>query len=170
MVSPNHAALISANADMGHDVYDMLQTFTSDENGFSVEMSGLPYDAFPGWIAKMEKYSRGEELSPGHVPQTLYILYADGRPCGILKLRHYLNDALREHGGHIGYAVCPAARGQGYGTLQLALGLEKARALGLDRVLITANSDNAASRRVAMKNGARVEKDDGEHVWMWIDL
>ena len=47
--------------------------------------------------------------------------------------------------------------GRGYGTLMLKLALEKAKARGLDKVLITCNDENLASARVMEKNGCVLE-------------
>ncbi|WP_261664423.1 GNAT family N-acetyltransferase [Deinococcus sp. Marseille-Q6407] len=54
---------------------------------------------------------------------------------GRVSLRHTLNDHLRESGGHIGYEIRPSQQRRGYGTLILRLALERARELGLERVL-----------------------------------
>ena len=44
-------------------------------------------------------------------------------------MRHYLNDALRSGGGHIGYGILEKYRGRGYATKCLELTIEKAREL-----------------------------------------
>ena len=77
----------------------------------------------------------------------------DSRLVGMIDLRHRLNDFLAEYGGHIGYSVHPAYRRKGYATQMLALVLEKARKRGLNRVLVTCNEDNEASRRTILRNG-----------------
>ena len=58
---------------------------------------------------------------------------------------------------HIGYGVRYSEWNKGYGTRMLALALERAKALGLSRVLITCNDDNLASARVMEKNGFTLE-------------
>jgi predicted acetyltransferase len=55
--------------------------------------------------------------------------------------------------GHIGYAVVPWKRGQGYGKEALRLMLAEARREGLAWVQITTDPDNFASRRVIEANG-----------------
>lgn len=44
-------------------------------------------------------------------------------------------------------------RRQGYGNRILALGLDEARKLGLERVLLTSARENLASRRVIVAHG-----------------
>jgi predicted acetyltransferase len=73
------------------------------------------------------------------------------------RLRHELNDVLLYHGGHIGYYVRAAVRGRGYGTVLLALTLAKGRTLGIERFLLTVDSDNAPSIRVIEGNGGLLE-------------
>ena len=94
---------------------------------------------------------------------------------GTIQLRHALDADLRQRGGHIGYGIRPSERGKGYGTRQLALVLEKARELGLHRVMISCDRANIASARVAVHNGARLEWEgyDEEDGWIriyWIEL
>jgi predicted acetyltransferase len=55
--------------------------------------------------------------------------------------------------GHIGYAVVPWKRRNGYATRALKLILCDAREEGLAHVEITTNADNLASRRVIESNG-----------------
>ena len=77
-----------------------------------------------------------------------------------------------QRGGHIGYGVRYSEWNKGYGTRMLALALERAKALGLSRVLITCNDDNLASARVMEKNGFTLEDTipvtrDGETILTW---
>ena len=72
-------------------------------------------------------------------------------------MRHYLNDALRSGGGHIGYGIRDKYRGRGYATKGLALTIEKARELvAEDELYLSVHKDNPASLRVQEKNGAYI--------------
>ena len=124
-----------------------------------------------------ERSAHRETVPPNHVPATQYLcLREDGSLAGMLNLRHELNPALEQFGGHITYSIRPDLRGQGYGKAQLTLGLEKARELGLERVLITCSRSNQPSRSVILSNGGKLENvvmdlDEGEVVERyWIDL
>lgn len=122
-------------------------------------MHDLLHNHFADFVRRLHRMAQGLDLKPGWVPQTTFwsITPRASIVIGMLQLRHQLTSALEKEGGHIGYSIVPSWRGQGYGTRQLALGLEKARVLGLDRVLITCDTDNIASARVIQKNGGQFE-------------
>jgi predicted acetyltransferase len=117
----------------------------------------LPKD-FGEYVERLQAQSRGIGLKPGHVAQSTYWLVSpDGRVLGTSRLRHRLTPQLKHSGGHIGYDVRPSERGKGYGTRLLALTLQRARELGVERVLLTCDDDNLASARVIEKNGGQLE-------------
>lgn len=102
-------------------------------------------------------HEKETDPEPGAVPQTEYWLIVDGEYVGSLSLRHCLNDKLRQWGGHIGYRIRPSQRRKGYGLMQCQLGLEKARELGLERVLITCDDTNTASSKIIEAVGGVLE-------------
>jgi predicted acetyltransferase len=83
---------------------------------------------------------------------------------------------LRKEGGNIGYGVRPTARGQGYGSELLRGTLQKAKQLGLAKVLLTCGKMNLASAKVILANGGALESEEfvakrNEVVQRyWIDL
>lgn len=80
-------------------------------------------------------------------------------------MRHYLNDALRSGGGHIGYGIRDKYRGRGYATKGLALTIEKARDLvAEDELYLSVHKDNPASLRVQEKNGAYIHHSDEKNI------
>ena len=110
------------------------------------------------YLCRLELDARGEELLPDHVAQTTYWLFDEtGRMLGESRLRHHLNEDLLTFGGNIGYRIRPSARRQGCATRLLALTLEKAREMGLQRVLVTCDDSNLASARVIEANGGVLE-------------
>ena len=112
----------------------------------------------PAYLRRLELDARGEDILPLHVPQTTYWLFDEnGYMLGESRLRHTLNDDLLTFGGHIGYRVRPSVRRQGFATRLLALTLEKAREMGLTRVLVTCDDSNLASARVIEANGGVLE-------------
>jgi|GEM_PF-157516 len=110
-------------------------------------------DDFAASVRQLEQESRGEGMPDWFVPQHTCWLVRAGRLLGEIRLRQWLTPPLENFGGHIGYVIRPSEWGKGYGTRMLALALEKARALGLPRVLLTCDDENIASARVIEKNG-----------------
>jgi predicted acetyltransferase len=87
---------------------------------------------------------------------------------GRLTIRHRLTSQLRNVGGHIGYGVRPSARRRGHATAMLAAALPVARGLGIDRVLVTCDHDNIASRKVIEANGGVLQEPRGVILRYWI--
>jgi predicted acetyltransferase len=112
---------------------------------------------FAGLVRRWFQWSRGINLKPGWVPGSTYWLVRGRRILGTARLRHTLNDDLLKEGGNIGYEVRPTERGKGCATRLLSLMLDKARQLGLARVLLTCVKENIASARVMHKNGGVLE-------------
>jgi predicted acetyltransferase len=98
----------------------------------------------------------------GHVPGTT-LWWIDGSEfLGRLAIRHRLTPALERKGGHIGYDVRPSARRKGHATAMLNAALPRARELGIQRALITCDTDNVGSRKVIVKNGGEfIDEIDG---------
>ncbi len=106
-------------------------------------------------LAKFERYRNAQDLPEGYVGSTAYWLVDDDqqRFLGQIDIRHQLTERLLRYGGHIGYAVRLGEWNKGYGTLMLSLALPHAKALGIERALITCDDDNPGSARVMEKNG-----------------
>ena len=154
----------------GKDVYQMLQDIPLEENGLQNNVNGLTYEAYQDWLVKKQQESELDDIVDGwKVPATTYWLYADGVPVGFGQLRHFLTDALRKAGGHIGYGIAPQYRGKGYGKELLKLLLRKADEMGIDKVLVTIHLDNRASLAVALANGGAIAEQTDERFLVWIN-
>jgi len=133
-------------------------------------------DDIPTWV----NLCRSSETlpQPGHVAASQFMLMREGesRIYGMISLRHSLNGGyLAEHGGHIGYGVRPTERRKGYAKAMLKLCLEEARDLGLSKVLICCDLDNAGSRGAIKACGGQFERlaitgaEVDERYWISLD-
>jgi len=117
---------------------------------------GLTYEHGQLWLdylAQLERQRCGIDLPPGLVPATFLVADVGGQLVGRSSIRHELNDFLRREGGHIGYGVLAGHRRRGYATEMLRQSLVVARAVGVDRVLVTCDDDNVGSATVIERCG-----------------
>ena len=120
---------------------------------------------FTGYVADR----RGVHVRWG-VPATIFWYISGEYYLGTLVIRHQITPELAEAGGHIGYHVVAPWRRQGHATRMLAAGLGQCRELGLDRVLLTCDSDNEPSRRVILANGGVPDGQKRGEDRFWIAL
>ncbi|QBD75666.1 GNAT family N-acetyltransferase [Ktedonosporobacter rubrisoli] len=112
---------------------------------------------FTSFVQQLRTQADRNKLEPGQVPCSEFWLVEGNEYLGRLLLRHELNERLRQKGGHIGYAIRPSRRKQGYGKLILKHGLEQAKISGLKRVLLTSDKNNHSSRAIIESNGGILE-------------
>lgn len=118
---------------------------------------------FDGFLKKVLKpHDPKPKLQPdgkyyGGVPRISYWLVDNGKFIGAFILRTELNEFLMYNRGHIGYGISPQYRRMGYATKGLGLLIEKARELGLKRLLISAMEENIGSWKAIEKNGGVLE-------------
>lgn len=135
---------------------------------------------FDSYVRSLNRSYDRSIQPPDYVPATRYWLIEDNPQDGIyvgnLTVRHELNDFLLKVAGHIGYQIRPSWRCQGYGKQILALGLQKARELGITRALVTCDETNIGSKKVIEHNGGQfenavsVEGSQVKKLRYWIDI
>lgn len=125
---------------------------------------------FADYVAQIRALGRPETpRPPGRVPATTLWWTEGDEFLGRIQLRHWLNDFLTEVGGHVGYDVPPEHRRQGHATAMLrALLPLAAKGFGLDRVLVTCDDDNVASRKVIEACGGVFEDQRGVKLRYWV--
>ncbi len=132
------------------DFQEMLQFLSNNEQGI-----GIP----EGWVCD----------------STYWLVDQSSKVLGAVNIRHELTEHLTTRGGHIGYGIRPSERRKGYATELLRLSLDKAKELGLDRVLVTCDESNVGSLKTIINNGGIPDADfiepDGTVIKrFWIDL
>ncbi len=127
-------------------------------NGELYAAARLGFDAYVRGLLDEE---RGVNLPHGYVPCShRWLLDGSGAIVGVARVRHTIDTPfLAEEAGHIGYDVPPAHRGQGYGIASLRAALAEARRLGLERVLLCCDADNAASWHTIEACGGVLERE-----------
>lgn len=113
--------------------------------GFTFGLRLEPGQSWAGYLQVLSDHRAGLNLPERHVPSTFLVAEVAGHIVGRASIRHELNDFLLREGGHIGYCVLRAHRRRGYATEILRQALIIARSLGIDRVLVTCDDDNAGS-------------------------
>ncbi len=152
IIKSSNAHLIKPNEEMAAEFLAMAEEYKAA--GSDRYKSAL--ESFPQYLEQVSNYAQGIKLNTDRVPESEFWLVEGGKVVARSKLRHRLNRALEHEGGHIGYDVRPSERRKGYGTLILELTLEKAKDLGLDKVLLTCDTDNVASAKIIEKNGGKL--------------
>ena len=110
--------------------------------------------------------AQGIGLEDWMVPSSTFWLMDGDTPIGQGNLRHRLTNALRESGGHIGYAIAKPYRGKGYGKELLRLLIAQARAMGItENLLVTVRLNNIPSRRTAEACGGILVKENDERAF-----
>jgi predicted acetyltransferase len=127
------------------------------DDDFTFLLFWEPEDCWSGYVRQLERHRNGSDIPDGMVPATFLVAEVEGELVGRVSIRHELNDWLTRVGGHIGYCVRPAHRRRGYATEILRQSLIVARAVGVERALVSCNDANVASARAIERCGGVLE-------------
>jgi len=147
--APHHKA---ASENFKNDFFEMREYFI---NG-SAMLDQMEYEQ---WLTLNTNNRHENTVSSGWVVATTFFAVRkhDHKIIGMIDIRHNLgNDFLMQYGGHIGYSVCPNERKKGYATEMLRLGLEYAKSLNINKVMLGCYSDNIPSVRTIEKHGGEL--------------
>lgn len=150
--------LKALNLEDAEKEYDFFQKLPS-ENGFTNPFYGICYETFLSRLPEYLAHAKGIRLSPGRVARALALLWDGDTPVGLFSLRHYLNDALRQGAGHIGYAIRPDLRRRGYAKAGLKLAIEYLRSLpdfDGEEIHLSCAKENTASLKTMLSCGGYV--------------
>jgi predicted acetyltransferase/aminoglycoside phosphotransferase (APT) family kinase protein len=150
------AALVAPDIRFESSYRAAMAEFVAE--GRAEELRSLREHAtFASFVQELHAHTEGRELPRGWVAGTTFWLVDGELFIGTVEVRHRLNDELRRRGGHVGYSIRPTMRRLGYGTLALSQALPRCLDLGIDRILVTCDESNAASRRIIEANGGVLE-------------
>ena len=113
------------------------------------------------WLTKVKNNENKETVESGRPPsyEFMAIRKEDEKLIGMINVRYDLTEEMLMYLGHIGYCVRKSERRKGYAAEMLRLALIEAKKIGLNRVLLTVDSDKFASIATMKKNGAVLENE-----------
>ena len=155
--------LVRLTSEYKKQLFEMLEEWKEDIIVNHTDMS--PWKIWANDFHDFDHYlnnlDTAEETQNGWVPDTtLFCLDKDRNIfVGAVNIRHYLNDALRKTGGHIGDGIRPSERRKGYATAMIALALEECKRLGIRKVLMCCDKENIGSAKSITKNGGILENE-----------
>ena len=138
---------------------DAFLQMLNDYDAHDPEYGGRYAAARSDFGAYVQSLHEDERGFIGVVPYShRWVVSIEGTIVGVVRVRHHIyTDFLANELGHIGYDVPPSHRGRGFGVVTLKAGLDCARELGLERVLLYADTDNPASWHTIERCGGVLE-------------
>lgn len=140
------------------NIYDCSYIFLFNKESFDGCAGLEDAKTYEEWLNFDERLSKkyGENFVKSSV--YLAIRIEDNKLIGIIDFRHKLSsDFLLKFGGNIGYSIVIYERKKGYAKKILKLMLDKCKEFGKDKVLLTCDKENIASRKTIIANGGLLE-------------
>ena len=147
--------------EYGEDIFSYKNEFIY--NNESMDGTGFLRNAnSPQEYIEKSLLNETEEVDGRKVTSTqlLAIRKSDNHIVGMIQIRHFLNDYLLQYGGHIGYSVRKSERNKGYAKEELRQALIYCKdRLHINRVLLTCDNDNFASKKTILSQGGEKENE-----------
>lgn len=143
---------------------DEILSFKKEMLDFGSDMDGTGalhrLDTVEEWLEMNKNLENKETVIDTWVEceQFAYLRKSDNKIVGMIQFRHYFNDFLENYGGHIGYSVRPLERQKGYAKQMLKDCMKICKEFGLDKILVTCDKNNIASKKTILANGGEYEK------------
>ena len=150
----------------------MAEWYNAGENIVPYAIRKNDYRDFAHYLENLEI----KKETDGRVPDTTFFCLDEERDIfvGAVNIRHYLTEAMRLNGGHIGDGVRPSERRKGIATQMIGLALLECRKLGIRKVLMVCDKKNIGSAKSIQRNGGVLENEvivDGiTEQRYWIEL
>ncbi len=147
--------MVKPSAEYAQKISDYKAEYPAKRERVTYDPSRIPgmdyiekYDNILDWLQFCENMS--DKLT-----WYMAIRVSDSKIVGFIVFRHKLeyDDDDIEFASNFGYSVCPSERGKGYAKELLRLGLQEAKAFGLDQVRIVCCDTNIGSTKVILANG-----------------
>ncbi|MBQ3080457.1 MAG: GNAT family N-acetyltransferase [Clostridia bacterium] len=140
----------------------------TDENGLTNPYEGVSYEEYMDRVLPaLMMHENPVGMPDWFVPETYYYLWDGDVLVGEFRIRHFLTEALKNGGGHIGYSVKKEFRGRGYGAEGLKLTLNLAGGIvPEDEIYLRVLKSNVPSFKAILKNGGYIAQEDETHYFM----
>lgn len=148
--------------------WEYVTALPKDENGLTNPYEGIAFEEYEVTVLpELMMHENPVGMPEWFVPETYYYLWDEQVLVGEYRIRHYLTEALKIGGGHIGYSIKKEFRGRGYGSKGLALALELAREIvPEDEIYLRVLKSNIPSFKAISSNGAYIAGEDETHYLM----
>lgn len=162
--------LIKPTLKYANDIMEYRQEFINSGESMAGCGNLRECSSAKEWIHGINIVEYEETCPKDKVCSNTYIAIRlnDDRIVGIIDFRHHINHPiLSVWGGHIGFSVRPSERKKGYATEMLRQNLINCKQYGLDKVLVTCDFNNIASKKTIVSNGGIFEKEimvDGDRM------
>lgn len=124
---------------------------------FHFLLGWVPPMTWLGFLAGLEDHRHGRNWGLEKVRAIQLVAEVNGEFVGRASIRFSLNEFLATRGGHVGYAVVPSQRRNGYASEILGQALVILRADGVEKMLVTCDEVNVGSISVIENCGGVFE-------------
>jgi predicted acetyltransferase len=168
-----HVVLVPMAPGRDEEFAQMLEEFrAAGEVGVYRGDFAIAWEGYAAFYELLSRMKAGGYPTPEIVPMDSYFIEEESRILGEMYIRHRLSPRLEQIGGYIGYKVRPLCRNRGVATAALRLALKQLAGIGVEKALLTCNTNNGASANVIEKcGGVRISDallQDGVERRYWI--